>query len=38
MSVSALIMMAVAITTVWGCLAAAIINIARHPEHVEPRD
>lgn len=33
MSVSAIIMMAIAIVTVWGGLAAAIVNIARHPEH-----
>lgn len=32
MSVSAIAMMIVAIVTVWGGLAAAIINIARHPE------
>ncbi|HJB10531.1 MAG TPA: methionine/alanine import family NSS transporter small subunit [Candidatus Brachybacterium merdavium] len=33
MSISALIMMIIAIATVWGGLLAAIINIARHPEH-----
>lgn len=33
MSLSAIIMMSVAIITVWGGLAAAIVNIARHPEH-----
>ncbi|MFC7375007.1 MULTISPECIES: methionine/alanine import family NSS transporter small subunit [unclassified Brachybacterium] len=32
MSVSAIIMMIVAIVTVWGGLAAAIANLARHPE------
>ncbi|WP_193107104.1 methionine/alanine import family NSS transporter small subunit [Brachybacterium sp. FME24] len=32
MSVSAIIMMTVAIVTVWGGLVAAVINIARHPE------
>ncbi|MFC7457637.1 methionine/alanine import family NSS transporter small subunit [Brachybacterium sp. GCM10030267] len=32
MSVSAIIMMIVAIVTVWGGLAAAIVNLARHPE------
>lgn len=38
MSVSAIIMMTIAIITVWGGLVAAIVNIARHPEHVEPQD
>lgn len=32
MSASAIIMMAVAILTVWGGLAAAVVNIVRHPE------
>lgn len=32
MSVSAIIMMTVAIVTVWGGLVAAVVNIARHPE------
>lgn len=32
MSVSAIIMMIVAIVTVWGGLVAAIINLTRHPE------
>ena len=35
MSVSAIVMMIVAIVTVWGGLAAAIVNIARHPENPE---
>lgn len=38
MSLSAIIMMAVAIITVWGGLVAAIINISRHPEHIENQD
>lgn len=32
MSTSAIVMMIVAIITVWGGLGAAIVNIARHPE------
>ncbi|AXK46270.1 methionine/alanine import family NSS transporter small subunit [Brachybacterium saurashtrense] len=32
MSVSAIIMMCVAIATVWGGLVAAIVNAVRHPE------
>ena len=32
MSVSAIVMMSVAILTVWGGLVAAIVNIARHHE------
>lgn len=32
MSVSAIIMMTVAIVAVWGGLVAAVVNIARHPE------
>ncbi|PMC76999.1 MULTISPECIES: methionine/alanine import family NSS transporter small subunit [unclassified Brachybacterium] len=32
MSLSAIIMMAVAILTVWGGLGLAIINLLRHPE------
>ncbi|WP_394214031.1 methionine/alanine import family NSS transporter small subunit [Brachybacterium vulturis] len=32
MSTSAIIMMIVAIVTVWGGLAAAITNLSRHPE------
>ncbi|MFQ6484548.1 methionine/alanine import family NSS transporter small subunit [Brachybacterium epidermidis] len=32
MSVSAIVMMAVSIFTVWGGLVAAVLNIMRHPE------
>lgn len=32
MSVSAIVMMSVAILTVWGGLALAVVNIVRHPE------
>lgn len=32
MSASAITMMAVALLTVWGGLAAAVVNIVRHPE------
>ncbi|WP_106507737.1 methionine/alanine import family NSS transporter small subunit [Brachybacterium timonense] len=32
MSASAIIMMVVALLTVWGGLAAAVVNIVRHPE------
>ncbi|WP_010532915.1 methionine/alanine import family NSS transporter small subunit [Brachybacterium squillarum] len=32
MSVSAIIMMIVAMVTVWGGLGAAILNVVRHPE------
>lgn len=32
MSLSAIIMMAVAILTVWGGLGLAILNLLRHPE------
>lgn len=32
MSFAAIVMMIVAILTVWGGLAAAIVNLARHPE------
>ncbi len=32
MSVASIVMMIVAIVTVWGGLAAAIANLARHPE------
>ena len=31
MSVSAIVMMAVSILTVWGGLVAAVLNIMRHP-------
>ncbi|MGO2995819.1 MAG: methionine/alanine import family NSS transporter small subunit [Brachybacterium alimentarium] len=32
MSVSAIVMMSIAIITVWGGLVAAVVNIVRHPE------
>lgn len=32
MSVSAIIMMIVAMVTVWGGLGVAILNVVRHPE------
>jgi hypothetical protein len=32
MSVPAIVMMIVAILTVWGGLVAAVVNLARHPE------
>lgn len=32
MTTPAIIMMVIALLTVWGGLAAAIINLARHPE------
>lgn len=32
MTMTAIIMMAVAMVTVWGGLIAAIVNLARHPE------
>lgn len=35
MSVSAIIMLAIAIATVWGGLAAAVVNIVRHPEELD---
>ncbi|MCW1806604.1 methionine/alanine import family NSS transporter small subunit [Brachybacterium squillarum] len=35
MSASAVVMMIVAIVTVWGGLVAAVVNIARHPEATE---
>lgn len=38
MSPTAIIMMAVAIITVWGGLVAAIVNIAKHPEHPDTTD
>ncbi|TQN31376.1 putative methionine/alanine importer small subunit [Haloactinospora alba] len=36
MSTSAIVMMIVAIGIVWGGLAAAIIQLRRHPEQPEP--
>lgn len=35
MTTPAIIMMIIALVTVWGGLAAAIINLARHPEVAE---
>lgn len=32
MSLPAIVMMVVAIATVWGGLVAAVINVVRHPE------
>ena len=32
MSVSAIVMMSIAIITVWGGLVAAVVNTVRHPE------
>jgi len=36
MTVAAIIMMIIAMITVWGGLIAAIVNLARHPEVAEP--
>lgn len=35
MTATAIIMMLIAVVTVWGGLIAAIINLARHPEVAE---
>ncbi|MCS3843790.1 MULTISPECIES: methionine/alanine import family NSS transporter small subunit [unclassified Microbacterium] len=35
MTTTAIIMMIIAIVTVWGGLIAAIVNLARHPEVAE---
>ncbi|WP_217182708.1 methionine/alanine import family NSS transporter small subunit [Streptomyces sp. AC495_CC817] len=35
MSATAVIMMIVAMITVWGGLIAAVVNLARHPEVAE---
>lgn len=35
MSTTAVVMMIVAMVTVWGGLIAAIVNLARHPEVAE---
>lgn len=35
MSATAVVMMIVAMVTVWGGLIAAIVNLARHPEVAE---
>jgi Ca2+/Na+ antiporter len=32
MSASAIVMLIIAIGTVWGGLVAAIVNVAKHPE------
>lgn len=32
MTVTAIVMMIVAMVTVWGGLIAAVVNLARHPE------
>lgn len=35
MTAAAIVMMIIAMITVWGGLVAAIINLARHPEAAE---
>lgn len=35
MSAAAVVMMIVAMVTVWGGLIAAVVNLARHPEVAE---
>lgn len=35
MTPTAIVMMVVAMVTVWGGLVAAIVNLARHPEAAE---
>ncbi|WP_082561698.1 methionine/alanine import family NSS transporter small subunit [Microbacterium sp. Root61] len=35
MTTTAIVMMIIAMVTVWGGLVAAIINLARHPEVAE---
>lgn len=35
MTTTAIVMMIIAIVTVWGGLIAAIVNLARHPEVAE---
>jgi hypothetical protein len=35
MTTTAIIMMIIAMVTVWGGLIAAIVNLARHPEAAE---
>ncbi len=35
MSASSIVMLIVAIATVWGGLAAAIVNVVRHPEDLD---
>ncbi|MGM1017162.1 MAG: methionine/alanine import family NSS transporter small subunit [Actinomycetota bacterium] len=35
MTTTAIVMMIVAVVTVWGGLIAAIVNLARHPEEAQ---
>ncbi len=35
MSASSIVMLIIAIATVWGGLAAAIVNVVRHPEDLD---
>lgn len=35
MSASAIVMMLIAIVTVWGGMVAAIVNLVRHPEELD---
>lgn len=35
MTPTAIVMLVIAIATVWGGLVAAIVNLARHPETVD---
>ncbi|UYG17309.1 methionine/alanine import family NSS transporter small subunit [Brachybacterium huguangmaarense] len=35
MSASSIVMLIVAIATVWGGLVAAIVNVVRHPEDLD---
>lgn len=35
MTPTAIVMMIIAVVTVWGGLVAAVINLARHPEAAE---
>jgi hypothetical protein len=37
MTPTAIVMMIIALVTVWGGLIAGIINLARHPEATEPQ-
>lgn len=36
MTTTAIVMMIIAMVTVWGGLIAAVVNLARHPEVAEP--
>lgn len=38
MSVSAIVMMCIAVVTVWGGLVAAVINLRKHPEALDDED